>query len=136
MSKIVDTAFVTVVYENFEQVVWNSHMLVVRNLRHFAHYTISVMACRELIPEEAHNAKITNCSQQSFISSRTQPLGELLSYTVTSFITRIVNKIIVIYPYLCQPSLKLNKLTKRIQCFCSEIVFRFFLNLFSSNKMW
>lgn len=62
-------------YENFEHIVWNSHSLVVRNLRHFAHYTISVMACREVIQEEPPNIK-TNCSAQAIISARTLRLGQ------------------------------------------------------------
>ncbi|XP_054277589.1 insulin-like peptide receptor isoform X2 [Macrosteles quadrilineatus] len=61
--------------ENFEYVVGNSHMLVVRNLRHFAHYTISVTACRELTEDEKNSRKNNNCSAQAILSARTQPLS-------------------------------------------------------------
>uniref|UniRef100_A0A1B6KAQ3 Tyrosine-protein kinase receptor n=1 Tax=Graphocephala atropunctata TaxID=36148 RepID=A0A1B6KAQ3_9HEMI len=59
---------------NFEHVVWGKNTLSVHMLRHFAHYTISVTACRELIPEEPQTSK-TTCSAQSIISARTLPLN-------------------------------------------------------------
>lgn len=55
--------------------MWNRTSLVVKNLRHFAVYTISVMACRERIPEESQT-DYKNCSAQAIVAARTLPLGE------------------------------------------------------------
>uniref|UniRef100_A0A1B6DYS9 Tyrosine-protein kinase receptor n=1 Tax=Clastoptera arizonana TaxID=38151 RepID=A0A1B6DYS9_9HEMI len=60
-------------YESFEHVVWSRNNLVVKNLRHYAIYTISVIACRERIPQERPDAG--NCSAKSIVSARTQQLG-------------------------------------------------------------
>ena len=52
----------------------NRTSLVVRNLRHFAVYTIAVMACRERILEESRTDN-KNCSAQAIVAARTLPLG-------------------------------------------------------------
>ncbi|KAG8301029.1 hypothetical protein J6590_062770 [Homalodisca vitripennis] len=61
--------------ETFEHEVWGGNSLVVHKLHHFAHYTISVTACREVLDEETDIGKKNNCSAQAIFSTRTQPLN-------------------------------------------------------------
>jgi hypothetical protein len=63
---------------NFRHVVYGKTEIVVRNLSHYTQYTISVEACREIVPEEPSNTTL-NCSRKSFKTGRTLSLGKALS---------------------------------------------------------
>ena len=66
--------FTAGVFYSFQREVTASTMLVVRNLHHYARYTIKVIACREIDPmEDPTRAK--NCSREAIINQRTYPLA-------------------------------------------------------------
>ncbi|KAJ4434420.1 hypothetical protein ANN_22982 [Periplaneta americana] len=58
---------------NFRHVVYGKTQIVVQNLSHYTQYTISVEACREIVPEEPANTN-RNCSRKSFKTGRTLSL--------------------------------------------------------------
>jgi len=60
---------------NFRHVVYGKTEIVVQNLSHYTQYTISVEACREIVPEEPSNTTM-NCSRKSFKTARTLSLGK------------------------------------------------------------
>jgi hypothetical protein len=60
---------------NFKYVVYGKTETVVHNLSHYTQYTISVEACREIVPEEPSNTT-QNCSRKSFKTGRTLSLGK------------------------------------------------------------
>ncbi|XP_075217094.1 insulin-like receptor [Lycorma delicatula] len=57
-------------FKSFKHVVWGQNLLVVRNLQHFAQYTISIRACRERVPNE-NTSLSSNCSDKSIVTART-----------------------------------------------------------------
>ncbi|XP_014256336.1 insulin-like receptor [Cimex lectularius] len=60
--------------ESFTRIVRGGTSLVVKNLRHFAHYNIAVNACRELEEDENKNNTGT-CSSSAFVTAKTLPLA-------------------------------------------------------------
>jgi hypothetical protein len=75
-----DSAAMSVQAEyNFRHVVYGKTEIVVRNLSHYTQYTISVEACRQIVPEEPSNTTL-NCSRKSFKTGRTLSLGKALSH--------------------------------------------------------
>lgn len=63
------------VYYSFQREVSSATMLVMRNLHHYARYTIKVVACREIDPME-DPTKPKNCSREAIINQRTLPKGD------------------------------------------------------------
>jgi len=65
---------------SFRHVVYGKTEIVVQNLSHYTQYSISVEACREIVPEEPNNTT-QNCSQKSFQTGRTLSLGKSVTFT-------------------------------------------------------
>ena len=63
----------------FRHVVYGKTEIVVQNLSHYTQYSISVEACREIVPEEPNNTTL-NCSQKSFQTGRTLSLGKSVTF--------------------------------------------------------
>ncbi|PNF35477.1 Insulin-like receptor [Cryptotermes secundus] len=58
---------------NFKHIVYGKTEIVVQNLSHYTQFSISVEACREIVPEEPSNTT-SNCSRKSFKTGRTLSL--------------------------------------------------------------
>lgn len=65
---------------SFRHVVYGKTEVVVQNLSHYTQYSISVEACREIVPEEPNNTT-QNCSQKSFQTGRTLSLGKSVTFS-------------------------------------------------------
>lgn len=65
---------------NFRHVVYGKTEIVVQNLSHYTQFSISVEACREIVPEEPSNTT-SNCSRKSFKTGRTLSLSKSVSST-------------------------------------------------------
>jgi hypothetical protein len=64
---------------NFRHVVYGKTEIVVQNLSHYTQFSISVEACREIVPEEPSNTT-SNCSHKSFKTGRTLSLSKSVSF--------------------------------------------------------
>lgn len=63
---------------NFKHIVYGKTEIVVQNLSHYTQFSISVEACREIVPEEPSNTT-SNCSRKSFKTGRTLSLSKSVS---------------------------------------------------------
>lgn len=64
---------------NFRHIVYGKTEIVVQNLSHYTQFSISVEACREIVPEEPSNTT-SNCSRKSFKTGRTLSLSKSMSF--------------------------------------------------------
>jgi hypothetical protein len=64
---------------NFRHVVYGKTEVVVQNLTHYTQFSISVEACREIVPEEPSNTTL-NCSRKSFKTGRTLSLSKFVLF--------------------------------------------------------
>lgn len=66
-------------YQRFYQEVNVSTLsFVIKDLRHYSMYTISVQACRESVPDDlTYSEKIENCSTEVIVHQRTKKIGKI-----------------------------------------------------------
>ncbi|GFG35214.1 hypothetical protein Cfor_01318, partial [Coptotermes formosanus] len=76
---------------SFRHVVYGKTEIVVQNLSHYAQYSISVEACREIVPDEPANRTL-NCSRKSFETGRTLPLVSADSIDSTKLLVEVLNE--------------------------------------------
>jgi hypothetical protein len=65
---------------SFRHVVYGKTEIVVQNLSHYTQYSISVVACREIVPEEPQNTT-SNCSRKSVQTGRTLWNSKFVTFT-------------------------------------------------------
>ncbi|XP_069673154.1 insulin-like receptor isoform X2 [Periplaneta americana] len=76
---------------NFRHVVYGKTQIVVQNLSHYTQYTISVEACREIVPEEPANTN-RNCSRKSFKTGRTLSLVGADNVDSSKLVVEVLNE--------------------------------------------